>query len=67
MVRDINGPGRVRIVAPPYPTRWINIRHVPVPISVGYPLCGYLSIFFISTGIHGYPRVFTKIFKKINI
>jgi len=60
--RDVNGAGRVRVVAHSYPTRWINIRPVPVPISVGYPLCGYLSIFFIPADIHGYPRVFTKLF-----
>jgi len=60
--RDVNGAGRVRVVVPPYPTRWKNICPVPVSISVGYLLCGYLSIFFISAGIHGYPRVFTKVF-----
>jgi len=62
VTRDVNGAGRVRVVVPPYPTRWINI--CPVPISVGYPLCGYPTIFFISAGIHEYPRVFTKLFKK---
>ena len=55
MTRDVNGAGRVRVVAPPYPTRWINIRPVPIPISVGYLLCGYPFIFFISADIHGYP------------
>jgi len=64
LIRDVNGAGRVRVVAPPYPTRWINIYPVLVPISVRYPLCGYPPIFFISVGIHGYPRVFAKLFKK---
>ena len=64
---NVNGAGRVRVVAPPYPTCWINICPVPVPISVGYPLCGYPPIFLISVGIHEYLRVFTKIFKKTNI
>jgi len=64
MNRDVNGAGRVRVVALPYPTRWINIYPVPVSISVGYPLCGYPSTFFIFAGIHGYSRVFTKLFKK---
>jgi len=62
--RDVKGAGKVRVVVPPYPTRWINICPVPVPTSIGYPLCGYPSMFFISTGIHGYPRVFIKLFKK---
>jgi len=62
--RDVNGAGRVRVVAPPYPIHLINIRLVPVSISVKYPLCGYLPIFFISAGINGYPRVFTKYFEK---
>ena len=64
ITRDVNGAGRVRVVALPYPTRWINICPVPIPISVGYPLCGYPSIFFISTGIHGYPWIFANIFKN---
>ena len=59
MSRDVNGVGRVRVVVLPYPTRWINICPVPVPIFFGYP-----PIFFISAGIHGYPQVFTKLFKK---
>ena len=45
MIRDVNGAGRVRVVVPPYPTRWINICLVPVSISVGYPLC-VTSLFF---------------------
>ena len=62
--RDVNGAGRVQVVASLYPTRWINISSVSVPISVGYPLYGYPPIFFISAGIHGYPRIFTKLFRK---
>jgi len=54
LIRDVNGAGRVRVVAFPYLTRWINICPVLVPISVGYPLCGYTPIFFIFTSIHGY-------------
>jgi len=64
VIRDVNRAGRVRVVAPPYPTHWINICPVPVSISVGYPLCGYPPIFFIFAGIRGYPRIFTKLFKK---
>ena len=64
VIRDINGAGRILVVAPSHSTRWINIHPVPVPISVGYPLYGYPYIFFIFAGIHGYPWVFIKLFKK---
>jgi len=67
LFRDVNGADRVRIVASPNFTRMINIRPVLISIFVGYPLCGYPPIFFISAGIYGYPRVFTKFFKKTNI
>jgi len=40
-IRDVNEAGRVHIVTPSYPTRSINIRLVPIPTSVKYPLCGY--------------------------
>jgi len=59
--RDVNGAGRVRIVAPLYPTRWINIRPVSVLIFVEYPLCGYPYFFF---HIYEYLRVFIKLFRK---
>jgi len=55
--RDVNGAGRVRVVAPLYSTRCINIRLIPILISVEYPLCGYPPIF-------SYSQVFTKLFKK---
>ena len=54
--RDVNGVGRVRVIAP-YPLD--KYLSVPVPISVGYPLYGYLPIYFISTGTR-----FAKLFKK---
>jgi len=57
---DVNRAGRIRVIAPSYPTRWINIRSVLISISVEYPLCGYPHNLLISTDIHGYPRVFTK-------
>jgi len=47
--------GRVRVVASPYPTRWINIcLVVPVLIFVGYLLCGYPHNFLISMDTRGY-------------
>jgi len=46
MSRDVNGVGRVRVVAPPYPTRWINIRPVPVSISVWVSVIQVLVYFF---------------------
>ena len=60
MAEDVNGAGRVRVVALPYPTRWINIFSVSVPIFVEYPLCGYPPIFFISTGTRGYLQNYLK-------
>jgi len=60
MIRDVNEAGRVRIQAPSYPTRQINICPIPVPYPCGYPLCRYPHFFFKSTDIHGYPRVFTE-------
>ena len=44
----------IRVIAPPYPICWINIRLVSVPISIGYPLCGYPINFLMSTDIRGY-------------
>jgi len=52
-IRDVNGVGRVRVVVPPYPICWINIRPVYVSIFVGYSLCGYSAYFF---HIYRYPR-----------
>jgi len=57
-----NGIGRVQVVAPSYHTRLINIRHAPISISVGYPLCGYPHNFLIFMGTRKYLK---KI--KINI
>jgi len=56
--KDINGTGRVRVVALPYATRWINIRLVPVPISVMW-----VTAYFFH--IRGYPRVPGGIYKNI--
>jgi len=54
--RDVNGAGRVRVVrvvAPMYPTHWINIHPVSVLISV----IRVLAYFF---HIRGYPRDLQK-------
>jgi len=63
-VRDVNGAGKVRVVAPPYNIRWINIRPVPVLISVGYPLYAGTHLFFsyprISTGTRRYLQNYLK-------
>jgi len=63
IVRDVNGVDMVRVVAPPYLTCWINICPIPVPISVGYLLCGYPPIFSylrVSTGTCGYLQKYLK-------
>ena len=61
--RDVNRANRVRVVASPYPIRWINICPVFIPISVGYPLCG-IRLFFsypqISTSTRGYLQNYLK-------
>jgi len=49
ITRDVNGAGRVRVVAPPYPTRWILVIQV--------------SAYFFH--ICGYPRVSASIYKII--
>ena len=63
--RDVNGVRRVWVVALPYPTCWINIHPVPlpVPISMQVSVMRILTYFF---NIHGYPRVRADIY-KINI
>ena len=58
MTRDVNGTGRIQVVAPLYPTRWINIRPIPVPISVMW-----VPTYF--SHIRGYPRVPAGIYKII--
>ena len=63
MIRDVNGAGRVRVVAPSYPTSWINIRPVPVPISVGYISVMRVPAYFVH--IRGYPLVPASIYKII--
>ena len=52
MPRDVNGAGRVRVVAPPY----------PYPSDIRY--AGTRLFFFISAGI---PADIYKIIYKINI
>ena len=59
--RDVNGADKVQTL---YPTRWINICSVPVLISVGYPLCRYPPIFFISAGIHVHRGYLQNYFKN---
>ena len=33
-IKDVNERGRVRVVAPSYPTSWVNIRLVLISISL---------------------------------
>jgi len=44
--RDVNEADRVRVVAPPYFIRWINIRLIPVPISVRVSIMRVPAYFF---------------------
>jgi len=44
-MRDVNGAGRVRVVAYPYLIRWINICFVLILISVGIHYVGTRIIF----------------------
>jgi len=62
--RDVNGVGRVRVVAPSYPTHWINICPYLYPYLSGVRYAGTSLFFFIFADINGYLQVFTKLFKK---
>jgi len=62
--RDVNGTGRVRVVASPYPTHRINIHHVPVSYSSGIRYAGtrlFFSYLRVSTSTRGYLQ---KYFNK---
>jgi len=48
--RDVNGVGMVRVIAPPYLTRWINICSILVLRSVQVSAMWVPAFFLISTG-----------------